>query len=154
MEDEENLKRITKLLEQGCTMLATHHSCGAPLFRCKGQIICPICSIQQEGDIEIERVSSAPKGGLDSVTSSLPSNAKETELTSITLGPLAKQEEKVKDINQTARALRIALFHKLDDLRKCMEEENDIDRLNRILECMRRILEILKILDSPDELKS
>jgi UPF0148 protein len=45
MDEEEKLNRITRLLEQGCTMLAAHHDCGAPLFRCKGEIICPICSI-------------------------------------------------------------------------------------------------------------
>ena len=45
MDEEEKLKRITRLLEQGCTMLAAHHDCGAPLFRRKGEIICPICSL-------------------------------------------------------------------------------------------------------------
>ena len=47
MEEDEMLKRMTKLLEQGCTMLASHHSCGAPLFRCKGEIICPACSLEE-----------------------------------------------------------------------------------------------------------
>ena len=45
MDEEEKLRRITSLLEQGCTMLAAHHNCGAPLFRRKGEIICPICSL-------------------------------------------------------------------------------------------------------------
>jgi UPF0148 protein len=44
MNEEEKLERITKLLEKGCTMLADHHDCGVPLFRCKGKIVCPICS--------------------------------------------------------------------------------------------------------------
>lgn len=44
MNEEEKLKRITRLLEKGCTMLADHHDCGVPLFRCKGKIVCPICS--------------------------------------------------------------------------------------------------------------
>jgi UPF0148 protein len=44
MNEEEKLKRITELLEKGCTMLASHHDCGAPLFRCKGEIVCPVCS--------------------------------------------------------------------------------------------------------------
>lgn len=44
MDEEEKLKKITKLLEQGCTMLAAHHDCGAPLFRCKGEVLCPVCS--------------------------------------------------------------------------------------------------------------
>jgi len=44
MNEEEKLKKITRLLEKGCTMLADHHDCGVPLFRCKGKIVCPICS--------------------------------------------------------------------------------------------------------------
>ena len=48
MDEEEMLKRITRLLEQGGTMLATHHSCGAPLFRYKGQVVCPVCSFGEE----------------------------------------------------------------------------------------------------------
>lgn len=37
------MERMTRLLEKGCTMLAAHHDCGAPLFRCRGKIMCPIC---------------------------------------------------------------------------------------------------------------
>jgi UPF0148 protein len=44
MNEEEKLKKITRLLEKGCTMLADHHDCGVPLFRCKGKIVCPVCS--------------------------------------------------------------------------------------------------------------
>lgn len=47
MADDEAIRRITKLLEQGCTMLAVHHDCGAPLFRCKGEVICPVCSFEE-----------------------------------------------------------------------------------------------------------
>lgn len=46
MDEDEVLGKITRLLEQGCTMLATHHDCGAPLFRCRGEIVCPVCSFQ------------------------------------------------------------------------------------------------------------
>ena len=29
-------------------MLASHHDCGAPLFRCQGDIVCPVCSFEDE----------------------------------------------------------------------------------------------------------
>ena len=48
MEEDEVLAKITKLLERGCTMLASHHDCGAPLFRCQGDIVCPVCSFEDE----------------------------------------------------------------------------------------------------------
>jgi len=44
MDEDEVLEKITRLLERGCTMLATHHDCGAPLFRCQGEVVCPVCS--------------------------------------------------------------------------------------------------------------
>ena len=147
MEDEENLKKITRLLEQGCTMLATHHSCGAPLFRCRGQIICPICSSQQESNVEAGKISSASEGVLDSVTSRHSSNAEKMELQAAASGFIPKQTEKIEDISQTKNALRVALLYKLIDLQKSMAEEKDLDRLARILECMKGILKILKLLE-------
>ena len=47
MEEEEAIKRITRLLEMGGTMLASHHDCGAPLFRYKGEVVCPVCSFEE-----------------------------------------------------------------------------------------------------------
>ena len=48
MEEDKVLAKITRLLERGCTMLASHHDCGAPLFRCQGDIVCPVCSFEDE----------------------------------------------------------------------------------------------------------
>jgi len=58
MEEDEVLSKITRLLERGCTMLATHHDCGAPLFRCQGVIVCPVCSFQDE-QVHGEQLSGA-----------------------------------------------------------------------------------------------
>jgi len=44
MDEDEVLSKITRLLERGCTMLASHHDCGAPFFRCQGEVVCPVCS--------------------------------------------------------------------------------------------------------------
>jgi len=147
MEEEEKLKKITKFLEQGCTMLATHHSCGAPLFRCKGQVICPICSSQQEGNGEAGKISSASERGQELAITRLSSSAEKKELHAIASESIPKQKEKIEDISQTKNALRVALLHKLNDMQKSMEEEKDLDRLSRILECMEGLLKILKILE-------
>jgi uncharacterized Zn finger protein (UPF0148 family) len=47
MEEDEVIKRMTRLLELGGTMLASHHDCGAPLFRYKGKVVCPVCSFDE-----------------------------------------------------------------------------------------------------------
>lgn len=45
MDSDDNVKKIARFLENGGTMLANHcDRCGAPLFRFKGEIICPLCS--------------------------------------------------------------------------------------------------------------
>ncbi|MDD1757537.1 MAG: hypothetical protein LUQ22_02240 [Methanotrichaceae archaeon] len=147
MEDEEKLKKITKLLEQGCTMLATHHSCGAPLFRCKGQVICPICSSSQEDNAEARKIASVSDVGQEFVTLDLSSNAEKKESHENALGSIPKQIDNIEEIGRTKNALRVALMHKLKDLQKRMEEEEDLDRLSRLLQCMEGILKILKILE-------
>ncbi|MCD1295338.1 hypothetical protein CUJ83_10035 [Methanocella sp. CWC-04] len=45
---EEDLEKITKMLERGGTMLAKHCDCGAPLFKYKGKILCPVCDSKKE----------------------------------------------------------------------------------------------------------
>lgn len=45
MDSDDKVKKIARFLENGGTMLANHcDKCGAPLFRFKGEIICPLCS--------------------------------------------------------------------------------------------------------------
>ena len=41
--DEDKVRKITVLLEHGGTMLAQHHTCGAPLFKYQGRLVCPVC---------------------------------------------------------------------------------------------------------------
>lgn len=43
-EKDNKIEKISKLLEQGGTMLAQHCKCGAPLFRYHGNVICPVCN--------------------------------------------------------------------------------------------------------------
>ena len=41
-------------------MLASHHDCGAPLFRCQGDIVCPVCTFEdQSGSAKRGPVSEA-----------------------------------------------------------------------------------------------
>jgi len=41
--DDDKVRKITAMLEQGGTMLAKHHECGAPLFKYRGKVVCPVC---------------------------------------------------------------------------------------------------------------
>lgn len=47
MEDD-NLKKVTKMLERGGTMLAKHCECGAPMFKYHGKVVCAVCDSKKE----------------------------------------------------------------------------------------------------------
>ncbi len=44
-------------------MLASHHDCGAPLFRCQGDIVCPVCSFEDESVSAMRRPASEAVSG-------------------------------------------------------------------------------------------
>lgn len=56
--EDDKIKKITALLEKGGTMTASHHECGAPLFRYQGKTVCPVCDFPEEEVItkQVEQV--------------------------------------------------------------------------------------------------
>jgi UPF0148 protein len=155
MDEEEMLQRITRLLEQGCTMLATHHSCGAPLFRCRGEIVCPVCSFA-EGQ-------SAPSPGKDQGVPFMPEKAggegqRGAEMTgaqeaSSSLQPSAGVEEPGLGATRASQEepniayLRESVMRKLRDLTAAMEGEQDLDKLRRQLDCIEGALKVLRSME-------
>lgn len=145
MDEEEMLKRMTKLLEQGCTMLASHHSCGAPLFRCKGEIICPACSLEE---------GSALAAGVKH-TSEMPlvkgeKAEREVQAEGLVLPIPQMGEPEASGRGEFAQAkglLRQTLLHRLKDLTEGVEGEGDLDKLHRQLDCIERIMNILEALE-------
>jgi UPF0148 protein len=51
MEDKD-LQLVTKMLERGGTMLAKHCDCGAPLFKYRGKVVCPVCEAKKAAPAE------------------------------------------------------------------------------------------------------
>lgn len=144
MEEDEMLKRMTRLLEQGCTMLASHHDCGAPLFRCKGEIICPVCT-PLEGDVTAAGAKPVSKGPL------VP--GKQVEQMASPKGPVqpGPQSGEVETSSQEQHAqakelLRQALLNRLRELTGCVESEGDLGKMSLVLDCIERILRILSAL--------
>ena len=133
MNEDEILLRITKFLEQGCTMLATHHDCGAPLFRCHGEVVCPVCSVgtEQGSTKEISRLRTA---------ASQQPGALETPS-----GDIAPQDDLVQeDLVQAKAHLRAVLIRKLEMLIKELEEEQDLDKQKKQLDCIEGLLKVFR----------
>jgi UPF0148 protein len=141
MEEEEMLGRITRLLEQGCTMLATHHSCGAPLFRCKGEVVCPVCSFAEP--VSAETASKEPATAV----------AKDQEdLTAKGVGLPASVEKagskpvKGNYVREAEEMLAASLSYKIRDLAAKIESEQDLERLQKELDCIGSLLRVLESL--------
>jgi UPF0148 protein len=154
LDEEEKLGRITRLLEQGCTMLATHHSCGAPLFRCKGEVVCPVCSfgpvseesakgpaliIPSEEKGPVEGRGELSSGDVGSGAGPGPSGQE-----SVSEGPKG-------DYMQEAEVLLAAsLLNKIRDLAAKIESEQDLERLQKELDCAVSLLQVLESLKRPE----
>ncbi len=144
MDEDEVLGKITRLLEQGCTMLATHHDCGAPLFRCKGEVVCPVCSFPDKpfslataelpGSVALQGKSNA---------GCLPSSQKEAgeSLLQIpeTKDAINNQGEDAEFMRAKAN-LRASLLRRLGELTASLEVEQDLDKMKKQLDCLEGLL--------------
>ncbi|MCK9565059.1 MAG: hypothetical protein M0Q43_03295, partial [Methanothrix sp.] len=135
MDEDEVLSKITRLLEQGCTMLATHHECGAPLFRCKGEVVCPVCSFADEPDSPAR----AQPSGL--------SEMEPDEKSKIDRAHLQERGE-IDDVELRAAIcnLRASLLHRLRELAVALEDEQDLDKLKKQLDCLEGLLRVFRSL--------
>jgi len=177
MSEEEAIRRITKLLELGGTMLAEHHDCGAPLFRYGGKVICPVCSF----DEVFGNVPTVPEemdaGGPGGVGSPLPGEEGSVsrgvegasgrvagkrdqgpEERSFSRVPLAKPvfpsregEEGAMEVRGEAdlikEELRRSILYRLGKLSDKVRNEEDLSRLKSELECMEEALKVLITLE-------
>jgi UPF0148 protein len=175
MDEEEKIKKITKLLEQGCTMLAAHHDCGAPLFRCKGEVLCPVCSfgaLKYDGK-QTGKMGSSPSAKIDEtimhdVTSI--TNVKDLSAVAVeqnqfrklrgdersrqesTDGSFAKPDQELSsssndgELGLVKQAVREAVLMRLTELALAIKEEKDLSRLRSQLDCVEVTLRVLSSL--------
>ncbi len=122
--EDEKIKRITEMLERGGTMLATHHECGAPMFRYQGKVICPVCSSQEHDQI-IESRKVTKEG---------------EEAKSI------KDSSEIKSPSDGATEVERIIMKKVTEIANSLENENDHRRVFEGLESIEKGLTILKLL--------
>jgi UPF0148 protein len=152
MDEDEVLSKITKLLEQGCTMLATHHDCGAPLFRRNGEVVCPVCSFADEPNLPAR----AQPSGLSGAELDEKSNFDQAHLqdsgrindlpADSSLKPVHKYGPGDDDSMVVIGNLRVSLLHRLRELTTALEEERDLDMLKKQLDCLEGLLRVFRSL--------
>jgi len=146
MDEDEVLSKITRLLEQGCTMLATHHDCGAPLFRRHGEVVCPVCSFADEADSQTEKQPSGLCGEKLEEKSKfdrahLQQKGEKSELPADN-GIRPYDDELMAALGD----LRASLLHKLRELTAALEDESDLDKLKKQMDCLEGLLRVFRSL--------
>jgi UPF0148 protein len=151
-------------------MLANHHDCGAPLFRCKGKILCPICSFSTEKpdktsieetdaavskDVDETKASRIGDGGEGALSSSAePLQASDQEhreksypnLESERLAQNSGESSRDSEFEITKQSVRMAVLFRLKDLALDIKEEKDLCRLRSQLDCVDEALKVISAL--------
>ncbi|NYT19062.1 MAG: hypothetical protein GKC08_02045 [Methanosarcinales archaeon] len=164
-DSDDKIKQISRLLELGGTMLAQHcTTCGAPMFRYHGNVLCPLCqgegvgagmgagmpsqeqsmgyesaTVSQMAATDQPSISSEPAGQVpaDQVPVSFASPDVSTGSVSISSVPNVEGMGSVADL----------LKMKLESLASLIQTENDPRRINEYLEIMEKCLDILERLN-------
>ncbi|MBN1235106.1 MAG: hypothetical protein JW999_03545 [Methanotrichaceae archaeon] len=152
MDEDEVLSKITRLLEQGCTMLATHHDCGAPLFRCQGEVVCPVCSFADKPYSPTGTQPSDLPGAEEDEKSNLDrAHSQEREaISGLSASTGVKQARRSGQDDEELMAalglLRASLLHRLRELTAALEDEHDLDKLRKQLDCLEGLLRVFRSL--------
>jgi len=141
MDSDDNVKKIARFLENGGTMLANHcDTCGAPLFRFKGEIICPLCSdvdteSKQKSTTASEKNTEKVKS-TDAVKKSISAQPKESKRKTVAgtnIGNMTDLTGESATCSEKNEQLRELILLKLTAVAEEMQNETDA---RRILECL------------------
>jgi UPF0148 protein len=122
-ESDDKIQMITKLLEKGGTMLATHHDCGAPMFRYQGKVVCPVCDFQEKKHEQQQ-------------TGQSQQNKRSTGISGSSSQPVLQ----ISNI----------IANKIRNLTASLETETELGRIKDKMECIERGVRILKLLREND----
>jgi UPF0148 protein len=124
-ESDDKIKMITKLLEKGGTMLATHHDCGAPMFRYQGKVVCPVCDFQEK-----KQEQQPQQSGQSQQNRGSPGISGNT--------------------SQPVLQISNIIANKIRNLTASLETETELGRIKDNMECIERGVRILKLLRELD----
>jgi len=149
---DENVKKISRFLESGGTMLANHcDKCGAPLFRFKGEIICPLCSGTETDSVPTpvskDKMPVIRSSGVPAKKTDMPQKSEKNKTKT---APENSNEPKADyTIEATAYSaeeehLRKLILLKLSAVAEEMQDETDPRRIFEILEIIEKGLDLIE----------
>lgn len=156
--DDESINKISRMLEIGGTMLAQHCAeCGAPLFRYKGNVICPVCdtgpkpSVQAQEKIIEKKMDTSEfssntedKQQVVSSVNVLPSPSDLSGSIHKTFSLSTETPDKSRPVSGSSLAdLEMILLKKTVMLGNSMHQEQDPRKVKEFLELIEQCLDII-----------
>lgn len=124
--DKSDEEKIVKFLEIGATMLAEHHDCGAPMFRYRGEVFCPVC--------DYDRMTGKP---------AKPAPAK---VAPARTEPAPAVPPRMEPVEIEGDAVGKLVSDKISELARNMQRETELSRIRDQMDCIERGIKILKLL--------
>lgn len=143
--DEEQIKKISRMLEIGATMLSQHcENCNSPMFRYKGEIMCPVCKDNTgTGVVAQQTTSTSPQVALER-KSSMSSEHIVPHRASGPVQTSTRIEEKGPHHHTPAKELEMVLLEKMIALGRSMQDETDMRRIGDVIELIERGVSVIK----------
>lgn len=137
---DEKIQRITKLLEKGGTMLATHHECGAPMFRYQGKVVCPVCDFPGQVQVIAEHRNIVENRSEKNVKkNNVPIQEEIRKITDMPYSRAPAHSAGMSDINDI-------IMKKTIELAQSLDSETELARIIDKMRCIEQGLTILKLL--------
>lgn len=156
-ETDENrkLQKITRLLEKGGTMLASHHECGAPLFRYQGKVLCPVCDFEEKKEVSETRKPEIKEPKIREPEERKIRAEKGPEVAEKAVEREEEREESRREVIPVREPQPVELSQvaaltqsKIHSIATSLEDETDLQRVKEKLECIELGLRVLKLLES------
>ncbi|WP_321430143.1 Sjogren's syndrome/scleroderma autoantigen 1 family protein [uncultured Methanolobus sp.] len=147
--DDENIKKISRMLEIGGTMLAQHcENCGAPLFRYQGRVLCSVCDDVRDPRPGMQTPTASPVQPEPKVEVS-PVDEKKTQVAAVPEATPSKPQREEIPVKQSPSVpasipeLETLLIRKMVSLASTMQDETDVRRLSDHLDMIERCMDIM-----------
>lgn len=154
--DDDKIQMISRMLEIGGTMLAQHcDSCGAPMFRYKGDVFCPVCK-----EVDDPRIRLQPKASAQASPSikaigtpvtehivphnvSHPAAVQEHTKDTIPVSAVSKKTSATQG-ESAAGELEDLLMQKMVSLARSMQDETDIRKISDAMDMLERGVSLIE----------
>ncbi|SFM76743.1 Sjogren's syndrome/scleroderma autoantigen 1 family protein [Methanolobus profundi] len=147
--DDDTIKKISKMLEIGGTMLAQHcGNCGAPLFRYQGRVLCPVCEDIRDPRSPAQAASPAVPSR-SSVDERSPAKEKEVPVAAspgTVPSPVRATPATVPDrplVQGSLSELESLIISKMTSMAREMQAETDPRRVDEYLDLIDRSMDII-----------